>query len=91
MREAKLATNIRGEGGDRYMDLKDLSSYSALSVRTLRHYLSIPVDPIPCFQLEKKILVKKSEFDFWILRRKRKTPDLTGLVDEILNDFILDK
>ena len=51
---------------DMYMPLKALSGYSALSVRTLRSYLSHPARPLPHYRVGGKLLVKRSEFDNWI-------------------------
>ena len=48
--------------GDRYFDLRGLSEYSSLSVRTLRKYLGM----IPHYRIGGKLLVKKSEFDKYL-------------------------
>jgi len=72
---------------DRYFDLKRLSTYSSLSVRTLREYLSRPDDPIPSFRIGRKILVKRSEFDEWIHKYRTKTENLDQLVDSLLGDL----
>jgi len=67
-----------------------LATYSGLSVRTLRALLVDPVDPLPYFRLPGKILVKKSEFDAWIERRRVQTnngPNLGGMVDDIMAGF----
>ncbi len=51
---------------DLYMDLKALSAYSGLSVRTLRDHLDDPEHPLSCFRVKGKILIRKSVFDGWI-------------------------
>ena len=48
---------------DPYLTLRALSTYSGLSVRKLRDYLTDPVHPLPCYRLGGKVLVRRSEFD----------------------------
>lgn len=55
---------------DQYFDLKGLSAYSALAVSTLRDY--IRKGRLPCFKLEGKILVRRSDFDQWIDQFRKK-------------------
>lgn len=73
-----------------YVSLPALATYSGLSVRTLRNLLVDPMDPLQHFKLPGKILVKKSEFDTWIERRRVKTddrPNLGAVVDDIVAGF----
>ena len=69
---------------DQYLDLKRLSRYSSLSVRTLREYITDGVDPLPSFVMKKKILVKRSEFDAWMNSRRNDVHRLDSIVDEVL-------
>jgi hypothetical protein len=70
---------------DPYLSLRGLSSYSGLSVRTLRVYLDDPCNPLPCYRPGGKVLVRRSEFDAWIARfRRRGRRDL----DEIVTDAV---
>lgn len=75
------------EDQDRYLDLKTLSGYSSLSVRTLRDYLSDTVNPIPSFCVKRKILVRKSEFDRWMSKHRVDTQGVSRLVDEMAGAF----
>ena len=72
---------------DRFLDLKGLSQYSSLSVRTLRDYLSDDVDPIPSYCIRRKILVKKSEFDDWMKGHRFNTDKVSRIADEVLDAF----
>jgi helix-turn-helix protein len=54
--------------GAAYLSLQDLATYSGLSVRTLRTFVRRSVDPLPCYKLPGKVLVKRSVFDTWIQR-----------------------
>ena len=51
---------------DGYLSLKALGTYSGLSVRTLRGYLTNSATPVPHYRVGGKILVRRSEFDAWI-------------------------
>ena len=72
---------------DEYFDLRGLSQYTSLSVRTLRDYLADASDPIPSYCVKKKILIKKSEFDAWLKKYRVNTNKISRIVDEVLNDF----
>ncbi len=71
---------------DPWLSLRALSGYSGLSVRKLRDCLTRPISPLPCYRVDSKILVRKSEFDCW-MRAFRYTPDLTRLVDEVVSEL----
>jgi hypothetical protein len=64
-----------------------LSRYSGLSVRSLRVYLTDPAHPLPHYRINRKLLVRRSEFDRWIARYRRcGRPDLNALVNEVIED-----
>src|SRR4029450_5065283 len=50
---------------DPYLSLQALSDYSGLSPRTLRKFLerNPPAQALPCYRLEGKVLVRRSDFD----------------------------
>ena len=69
---------------DPYMDLKGLSGYSSIPVRTLRSYLDRLEHPLPCYRLGQKILVRISEFDHWMEHFARQgRPSLTRALREL--------
>ena len=72
---------------DGYLDLKELSKYTSLSVRTLKDYLRDETDPIPSYRFKRKILVKKSEFDCWLKKHQTKNDRISHIVDEALSDL----
>jgi len=70
---------------DPFLPLRALATYSGLSVRTLRDYLTDPVNPLPYYRVGGKILVRRSEFDGWIAAyRQRGHRDVAQVVDEVL-------
>jgi len=72
---------------DNFLDLKQLSRYSTFSDSTLRGYLSDLENPIPHFRVNRKILVRKNEFDLWIEQFRGENNDLDRIVDEVINDL----
>lgn len=57
---------------DPYLSLRALAQYSGCSVRWLRDRLTDPHHPVPCYRLPGgKILVRRSEFDGWLVRYRR--------------------
>lgn len=70
---------------DPFLDLRALSSYASISVRKLRDLLDDALDPIPAYQVGGKILVRRSEFDGWMARRRRRaTADVDRIVADVL-------
>jgi hypothetical protein len=71
---------------DQYFDLKGLTAYSALSVSTLRGH--IRARGLPAYQVDGKIIVKRSEFDCWVSKyRIHKEQDLKGIVNDVLREI----
>lgn len=74
---------------DGYLSLKALAGYSGLSVKTLRGCLANPVAPLPHFRLPGKILVRRSDFDAWVLRYRvsggrPRSSSLAAIVDDVM-------
>jgi hypothetical protein len=68
------------------LTIKQLVAYSALSERTLRGYIHRKVRPLPSYQVDKKIIVRKVEFDGWLasFRRADGRDGIDSMVEEIL-------
>jgi len=70
---------------DPFLALRALATYSGLSVRKLRGYLTDPVHPLPCYRIGGKILVRRSEFDAWAASyRQVGQPDVDRIVSDVL-------
>jgi len=70
-----------------WLGLRQLTEYAAVSERTLRSWIHLPVDPLPASRVGGKILVGKSEFDVWLHRHRMKplaTINVDGIVREVL-------
>lgn len=68
---------------DGYMGLRELARYAGLSVNCLRGHLK--ASALPHYKLAGKILVRRSEFDAWMMRfRQVENADLSAMADELL-------
>ena len=75
---------IRPES-DGYLSLKALAVYSGVSVRTLRNYLTRHTGALCYYRMDRKILVKRSDFDAWMLRyRVEPSEELDRLADALI-------
>jgi len=73
---------------DPYMALTALSTYSSISKRKLRDFLKDPLHPLPCYRIDGKILVRRSEYDLWVRQfRKVGNSNVEKIVAEILSNF----
>ena len=79
------ADRLNEAPADTYLPLKQLAVYAGLSVRTLRDYLSNPIDPLPHYRIGGKILVRRSEYDVWVQRFRRTS---VGTLDSIVDDLV---
>jgi hypothetical protein len=69
-----------------YLSLRNLATYSGLSVRRLRDLLADPAHPLPHYRpAAGKILVKRVEFDAWMARYRQAGPaDVDRIVSDVL-------
>ncbi len=73
----------------RYLSLRDLSSHSSLSIKTLRTFIYDPECPLTHYRMPRKILVKIDDFDAWLARFRVANPniDLDRIVSELMIDL----
>lgn len=57
---------------DPFLSMNGLAAYSSLSRRTLQNLLGDPLDPLPSYRVGGKLLVRRSEFDVWMSRRRNR-------------------
>lgn len=70
-----------------FLSLAQLTAYSSLSVRTLRHYLRDPVHPLPHYRSPGggKVLVSMPEFDLWFAEyRELGSDDVKRVVSDVV-------
>jgi excisionase family DNA binding protein len=67
--------------------MREITEYADVSERTVRGWIHAPIDALPAVRVGGKILVKRSELDAW-LGRRRVTPleriDIDGIVKDVL-------
>jgi hypothetical protein len=79
-----MSQSVNHESG--YLDLKALASYASCSVRFLRARLTDHSNPLPCYRIGGKVLVKRVEFDAWMsqYRHVPQPDELDQIVDGIV-------
>ena len=70
---------------DGYFDLRGLNAYSTLGVSTLRSYIN--KGKLPAYKIKGKILVKKTEFDTWLIKNHRIKKDLGSIADQVIESL----
>jgi excisionase family DNA binding protein len=78
----------RAADEDAYLDLVTLAHVGGLSVRTLRDRIHDPVDPLPAYRVGGKLLVRRSEFDTWMSRRRYTATTVDGVVEDVLRELV---
>ena len=63
---------------DPFLSMNGLAAYSSLSRRTLQNLLGDPLDPLPSYRVGGKLLVRRSEFDAWMSRRRNRKAIAVG-------------
>ncbi len=56
------------------LDLRGLAGYLSLSRRTPQDLVNDPTDPLPTYRVGAKLLVRRSEADAWMARRRNRKP-----------------
>ena len=73
---------------DPWLSLQAAAGYSCLSVRNLRGWLSHHERPLPCYRVNGKILLRRSELDRWLVGfRQNNTERLNQMVDETIREL----
>jgi excisionase family DNA binding protein len=49
-----------------WLDLRGVTSYAAVSERTVRDWIHLPSNPLPAVQVGNKLLVKRTVLDEWL-------------------------
>jgi hypothetical protein len=73
-----------------WMDLKTIQQYACVSERTVRDWIHRPYNPLPAVQVEKKILIRRSQFDCWLEShpiQSANSIDINGIIEEVMKDM----
>lgn len=75
--------------GTEWLDLRTVSQYVRVSVRTVRSWIHSWLAPLPAVRVAGKTFVRRSELDAW-LQRHRLQPlavvDVDAIVREVLSE-----
>lgn len=73
---------------EEYLTLQALARYSGLSVRTLRSRLVDLMHPLPHYRVVGRILVRRCDFDAWLLQFRTEGRaagvNLGAIVDDVM-------
>lgn len=69
-----------------YLSLRELSSYSSLSIAVLRRL--IRCGDLPCIRIQRKMIVKRTDFDYWAKRRQRQHKNARPLVKRLADQIL---
>ena len=94
---ADMAKEIGAVEGNRrtvereYLNVRELSAYSGLGVRTIWSFLKNTANPLPHIRIGRKIIrIKKTDFDAWVkvfyVRGTGNSP-ADRIVREVMRDF----
>jgi excisionase family DNA binding protein len=72
-----------------WMDLKTIQQYACVSERTIREWIHRPHKPLPAVQVDKKILIRRSQFDRWLEAHPIRpiAVDVGQIVDEVVTSL----
>lgn len=73
-----------------WFGLRELTEYASVSERTLRSWIHQQPDPLPAVQVGSKLLVRRSQFDAWLERRRVRVTnsvDVNAIVGELARNL----
>ena len=90
----KVESNSRRPVEMEWLDLRAVTQYAAVSERTVREWIHRPEDPLPAVQVDKKILVRRSEFDRWLEVhpiRPAESVNIDGIVNDLVSSLVTER
>lgn len=75
-----------------WMDLKAVQRYACVSERTVRDWIHRSHNPLPAVQVDKKILIRRSQFDRWLEAHQIRpiaAADVGQIVDEMMTSLMV--
>jgi excisionase family DNA binding protein len=72
---------------DKYLSIRELAEYSGLSVRTLQRHLASSEHSLPRYRIGRRVLVKRSEFDAWMIEWRQAYSEAEQMVRRALGDI----
>ena len=68
-----------------WLDVRALTQYASVSVRTLRDWVHRPTNPLPAAQVGNKLLISRTAFDEWLAAHTvRPSQAVSTIVDDVM-------
>ena len=68
-----------------WFDVRALTQYASISVRTVRDWVHRPTNPLPAAQVGNKLLISRSAFDDWLAAHRVQSPQgVSGIVNDVM-------
>jgi excisionase family DNA binding protein len=68
-----------------WLDVRALTQYASVSVRTIREWVHRPTNPLPAAQVGNKLLISRSAFDAWLTAHKvGPSQDVSTIVNDVM-------
>lgn len=82
--EAISDSKNASSGSAKWVDLKTLCAHLPLSKKTIRNLTRRPVNPLPSYRIEGKVLFDLEEVDRFVRSHRRSLVDVDGVAEEII-------
>ena len=68
-----------------WLDVRALTQYASVSVRTVREWVHRPTNPLPAAQVGNKLLVSRTAFDTWLAAHRVQPPQgVSAIVNDVM-------
>jgi|SRR6516162_4608624 excisionase family DNA binding protein len=87
----KVEANSQQRVQMEWLDLRKLTQYAAVSERTVREWIHRAKNPLPAVQVDKKILVRRTQLDRWLEEhplRPAESVNIDGFVNDLIGSLI---
>lgn len=85
-----MGPSLPTAGAAEWLCLREVTRYVNVSERTLRAWIHAPVDALPAFRVGGRMLVRRTELNAWLARRrvqKLGSVDVDAIVKDVLQGF----
>ena len=84
---SKVEPNSRSRVQMEWLDVRELTQYAAVSERTFREWIHRAENPLPAVQVDKKILVRRTQLDRWLEAHPLRPAESVN-IDVVVNGLI---
>ncbi len=84
---SKVEANSQQRVQMEWLDLRALTQYAGVSERTVREWIHRAQNPLPAVKVDKKILVRRTQFDRWLEAHLLQPADSVN-IGRIVNDVV---